>query len=30
MDRALGTKYNERFNRWLAGIQEKDLAVSGR
>ena len=29
MDRDLGTKYNERFNKWLAGIQENDLAVSG-
>ena len=29
MDRDLGTPYSARFNRWLAGIQEKDLAVSG-
>jgi 4-hydroxybutyryl-CoA dehydratase/vinylacetyl-CoA-Delta-isomerase len=29
MDRELGTNYNERFNRWLAGIQARDLAVSG-
>jgi 4-hydroxybutyryl-CoA dehydratase/vinylacetyl-CoA-Delta-isomerase len=29
MDRDLGTPYNERFNKWLAGVQEKDLAVSG-
>jgi 4-hydroxybutyryl-CoA dehydratase/vinylacetyl-CoA-Delta-isomerase len=29
MDRDLGTNYNERFNKWLAGIQEDDLAVSG-
>jgi len=29
MDRDLGTSYNERFNKWLAGIQKDDLAVSG-
>jgi 4-hydroxybutyryl-CoA dehydratase/vinylacetyl-CoA-Delta-isomerase len=29
MDRDLGTGYGERFNKWLAGIQENDLAVSG-
>ena len=29
MDRDLSTPYNERFNKWLAGIQERDLAVSG-
>ncbi len=29
MDRDLGTHYNERFNKWLAGVQERDLAVSG-
>jgi len=29
MDRDLGTKYNERFNKWLAYAQSKDLAVSG-
>jgi 4-hydroxybutyryl-CoA dehydratase/vinylacetyl-CoA-Delta-isomerase len=29
MDRDLGTKYNERFNKWLAFAQANDLAVSG-
>ncbi len=29
MDKALGTKYNERFNKWLAYAQANDLAVSG-
>ncbi len=29
MDQALGTKYNERFNKWLAYAQKNDLAVSG-
>jgi 4-hydroxybutyryl-CoA dehydratase/vinylacetyl-CoA-Delta-isomerase len=29
MDRDLGTKYNERFNKWLAYAQANDLAVSG-
>ena len=29
MDQALGTKYNERFNKWLAYAQANDLAVSG-
>ena len=29
MDRDLGTKYNERFNKWLAYAQKNDLAVSG-
>ncbi|MCE5334125.1 MAG: 4-hydroxybutyryl-CoA dehydratase, partial [Desulfobacteraceae bacterium] len=29
MDRALGTAYNARFNKWLAGVQDGDLAVSG-
>jgi len=29
MDRDLGTKYNERFNKWLAYAQSNDLAVSG-
>jgi 4-hydroxybutyryl-CoA dehydratase/vinylacetyl-CoA-Delta-isomerase len=29
MDRDLGTNYNERFNKWLAGVQKDDLAVSG-
>ncbi|PKN71554.1 MAG: aromatic ring hydroxylase [Deltaproteobacteria bacterium HGW-Deltaproteobacteria-12] len=29
MDRELGTKYNERFNKWLAYAQANDLAVSG-
>ena len=29
MDRDLGTKYNERFNKWLAFAQDNDLAVSG-
>ena len=29
MDRDLKTKYNERFNKWLAFAQANDLAVSG-
>ncbi|PKN60085.1 MAG: aromatic ring hydroxylase [Deltaproteobacteria bacterium HGW-Deltaproteobacteria-11] len=29
MERDLGTKYNERFNKWLAYAQANDLAVSG-
>ncbi len=29
MDQTLGTKYNERFNKWLAYAQANDLAVSG-
>jgi 4-hydroxybutyryl-CoA dehydratase/vinylacetyl-CoA-Delta-isomerase len=29
LDRDLGTKYNERFNKWLAYAQANDLAVSG-
>jgi len=29
MDRDLGTKYNERFNKWLTYAQDNDLAVSG-
>lgn len=29
MDRDLGTKYNERFNKWLTYAQANDLAVSG-
>jgi len=29
MDRDLGMKYNERFNKWLAFAQANDLAVSG-
>ena len=29
MDQALGTKYNESFNKWLAYAQANDLAVSG-
>lgn len=29
MDRDLGTKYEERFNKWLAFAQANDLAVSG-
>jgi len=29
MDRDLGTKYNERFNKWLTYAQNNDLAVSG-
>jgi 4-hydroxybutyryl-CoA dehydratase/vinylacetyl-CoA-Delta-isomerase len=29
MDQALGTKYEERFNKWLAFAQANDLAVSG-
>jgi 4-hydroxybutyryl-CoA dehydratase / vinylacetyl-CoA-Delta-isomerase len=29
MDKAMGTKYNERFNKWLAYAQANDLAVSG-
>jgi len=29
MDRTLGTKYEERFNKWLAFAQANDLAVSG-
>jgi 4-hydroxybutyryl-CoA dehydratase/vinylacetyl-CoA-Delta-isomerase len=29
MDRDLGTKYNESFNKWLAYAQANDLAVSG-
>jgi 4-hydroxybutyryl-CoA dehydratase/vinylacetyl-CoA-Delta-isomerase len=29
IDRDLGTKYNERFNKWLAYAQANDLAVSG-
>ena len=29
MDLDLGTDYNARFNRWLTGIQNGDLAVSG-
>ena len=29
MDKTLGTKYNERFNKWLAYAQANDLAVSG-
>ncbi|MDQ5987521.1 MAG: 4-hydroxybutyryl-CoA dehydratase/vinylacetyl-CoA-Delta-isomerase [Syntrophus sp. SKADARSKE-3] len=29
MDRDLGTKYNERFNKWLTFAQDNDLAVSG-
>lgn len=29
MDQALGTNYEERFNKWLAFAQANDLAVSG-
>jgi 4-hydroxybutyryl-CoA dehydratase/vinylacetyl-CoA-Delta-isomerase len=29
MDRDLGTKYNENFNKWLKYAQDNDLAVSG-
>lgn len=29
MDRDLGTKYNEAFNKWLVYAQNNDLAVSG-
>ncbi len=29
LDRDLGTKYNETFNKWLAHAQNNDLAVSG-
>jgi 4-hydroxybutyryl-CoA dehydratase / vinylacetyl-CoA-Delta-isomerase len=29
MERDLGTKYNERFNKWLTYAQKNDLAVSG-
>lgn len=29
MDKNLGTEYHDRFNKYLKGIQEKDLAVAG-
>jgi len=29
LDRDLGTKYNETFNKWLTHAQDNDLAVSG-